>query len=200
MNIKFSALAAFGLLFLLTGCLPKHTVILMPDPDGTIGTATVSTDAGKQILEKPADMTNVSGSAQLPTAVTTASPDYIAVTFGEALAAEPLPPEKFILFFKTGKALLTPESQEMISAIAAESKRRKAISISISGHTDAAGSDTLNEKLAHERAEFIQQLLVDAGIDQEKISLSSHGKGNPLVPTPDGVAEPRNRRVEVVVR
>lgn len=200
MNNKLFALSAICLLLLLSACLPRHTVILMPDPGGNLGNAEVSTAAGKQLLEKSADMTQVSGPSQPPAAVTTASPDYISITFAEALAVEPQPPEKFILFFETGKIALTPESQAMISAIAAASKRRGAISISISGHTDAAGSDILNEKLAHERAEFIRGLLLQAGIDQEKMLTSSHGKGNPLVPTPDGVAEPRNRRVEVVVR
>jgi outer membrane protein OmpA-like peptidoglycan-associated protein len=43
-------------------------------------------------------------------------------------------------------------------------------------------------------------LLLKNGVDSKIILVSSHGKGNLLVPTPEGVAEARNRRVEVVVR
>ncbi len=39
-----------------------------------------------------------------------------------------------------------------------------------------------------------------AGVDPKGIRTTSHGEGNPLIPTKDNVAEPRNRRVEVIVR
>jgi outer membrane protein OmpA-like peptidoglycan-associated protein len=37
-------------------------------------------------------------------------------------------------------------------------------------------------------------------VDPSIIDITSHGKDNPLIPTGDQVAEPRNRRVEVTVR
>ena len=47
---------------------------------------------------------------------------------------------------------------------------------------------------------FLASGLEKNGINQDYLEVTSHGEGNPLVPTPDGVDEPRNRRVEVVVR
>ena len=38
------------------------------------------------------------------------------------------------------------------------------------------------------------------GFDQSIVRVDTHGKGAPLVPSGDNVAEPRNRRVEVTVR
>jgi len=41
---------------------------------------------------------------------------------------------------------------------------------------------------------------VARGAAVEQISVDYQGEGDPLIPTADGVAEPRNRRVEVIVR
>jgi OOP family OmpA-OmpF porin len=43
-------------------------------------------------------------------------------------------------------------------------------------------------------------MLVAQGIAASSIVAVGRGKRELLVPTPDGVAEPRNRRVEIVVR
>jgi outer membrane protein OmpA-like peptidoglycan-associated protein len=183
----------------LGGCAVTQRVVLVPDPDGRVGTVEVTTAGGTQRLAKAGDMTSVSGSSA-PSDVTTADPAWIQATFGEVLAAEPAPPERFILYFETGSADLAPKSRAAIPAVAAAIKRRGAIAVSISGHTDAAGSEQLNERLALQRAERVKALLVEQGVAAELMSVTSHGKGNPAVPTPEGAREPRNRRVEAVVQ
>jgi outer membrane protein OmpA-like peptidoglycan-associated protein len=183
----------------LFGCSTHHAVILVPDPDGHIGKAEVATSGGTQLLEKAGDMTRVTDPAAPPSAVMTADANYIAVTFADALAVEPSQPEKFILFFETGTITLTSESSAEIATIIAAIKHRGAVSVSISGHTDAAGSALLNDKLARERSAFVSTLLQQKGINPDLMIVSSHGMGNPLVPNPAGVAELRNRRVEVIV-
>lgn len=195
--ILLTALISFAV---LAGCAPRQTVILMPDPDGHVGKASVITQGGQQQLEKPGDMTSVTRKAASPSPVTTADSKFISTTFGDALAAEPLPPEKFILFFETETTKLVAESKAAISDIFAAIKKRGAIRINISGHTDSAGSDQFNETLARNRANSIRDLLIQGGVSQDRMIVTSHGKGNPLIPTADGVHEPRNRRVEVTVR
>lgn len=183
----------------LAGCAARQTIVLVPDPDGRVGQAEVATAGGKQVLTKPSDMTRVGGRSA-PSEVTTAEPSFIASTFGEALAAEPAPPEKFVLYFEMGTTTLDARSQAAIPAIAAAARRRGAISVSISGHTDATGAGAVNDRLALARAERVKALLLEQGLAPGPMSVSSHGKGNPAVPTADGVPEPRNRRVEVVVQ
>lgn len=186
--------------FILIGCAPRHTVVLVPDPDGHTGKAEVITDGGRQSLAKANDMTRVSGRSVAPSPVTTAYNTFIFTTFAAAIAAEPPAPEKFILFFEIGGTNLLPESKAIIPNILAAVKRRKAISISVSGHTDAVGSIRFNDRLARRRAQAISDILIQNGVSPAILEVTSHGEGNPLVPTPDGVAEPRNRRVEVIVR
>ena len=196
---KLPGLLVAGVIVMGLGGCAGQTIILVPDPEGRIGKAEVTTSAGKQLLVKSGDMTRISGRSIPPSAVTTADPAFIAATFREALAVEPPPPQTFTLLFETGSAVLTAESIKNIAAIVFAIERRSAISVSISGHTDATGSDMLNDALALERAQQVKALLLQRGVKSELISVSSHGKGNPAIPMPDGVPEPRNRRVVVIV-
>lgn len=196
------ALVCLGLVIVLAaGCAPtRTTVVLMPDPDGHVGKAEVFTDGGRRLLEHAGARTTVSGRSSAPTAVEIASAESLAAVFGEVMAIEPLPAEKFILYFHTSTTDLVPESQPVFEAIVAAAKRRAAVSISVSGHTDSSGSAHQNQILASDRANAISDLLVERGIDRERLTVSSHGEGNQLVTTAKGVAQPKNRRVEVVVR
>lgn len=190
---------ALMLVLVLGGCA-RQTIVLVPDPDGKVGSATVTTVGGTRTLASAGDMTVVSGSSSPPSPVRTADSSWIASTFGEVMKIEPPPSEKFILFFETGSTGLTPESMATLRDLLEAVRRRNPLTLSVSGHADASGSPQLNDRLSLERAEAVRKLLIENGTPPERISVSSHGKGNPLVPSPDGVPEPRNRRVEVIIR
>jgi outer membrane protein OmpA-like peptidoglycan-associated protein len=196
---KWPGLLMAGLALVVLGGCARQAIVLVPDPQGHVGKAEVTTSAGTQVLEKSGDMTRTSGASNPPSAVTKADPAFISATFGGALAIEPPPAETFTLYFETGTTVLTAASQQLIPAIVSAVKRRAAISVSISGHTDATGSDALNNALSLERAKQVQALLLEQGVKPGIISVTSHGKGNPAIPTPEGAAEPRNRRVVVIV-
>jgi outer membrane protein OmpA-like peptidoglycan-associated protein len=68
------------------------------------------------------------------------------------------------------------------------------------GHTDRVGSDDYNDTLSRQRAEVARQALVYRGLAAEQAVTVGRGKREPVVPTADGVAEARNRRVEILVR
>jgi outer membrane protein OmpA-like peptidoglycan-associated protein len=84
--------------------------------------------------------------------------------------------------------------------ILAAAEERLATDISVVGHADRAGEEDYNMKLSTDRARVVAARLVDMGIGDAILHITSHGENDPLVPTEDGVPEPRNRRVEVVVR
>jgi OmpA-OmpF porin, OOP family len=46
----------------------------------------------------------------------------------------------------------------------------------------------------------VRDELVRVGIPPDRISVAGRGEREPLIPTDDEVAEPRNRRVEINVR
>jgi OmpA-OmpF porin, OOP family len=49
------------------------------------------------------------------------------------------------------------------------------------------------------RAETVQSELVRDGVAPGEISIHGYGENNPLVPTAQGVREPQNRRVEIIL-
>ena len=120
--------------------------------------------------------------------------------FKSALSAQPLPATRFTLYFTEGSNTLTTESQADVTAILNEIKQRPAPDLVVIGHTDRVGSLSDNDKLSTKRAESIRQQLIARGIDAESIQASGRGEREPLVMTPDEIAEPRNRRVEILVR
>jgi len=72
--------------------------------------------------------------------------------------------------------------------------------VRVSGHTDTTGSKEVNKKISYGRAKGVVDLLTRGGVILSIIEITYHGSGNPAVPTTQGVAEPRNRRVEISIR
>jgi outer membrane protein OmpA-like peptidoglycan-associated protein len=120
--------------------------------------------------------------------------------FAKALAAEPPQPKVFLLYFKTESANPDNKSITLLDAVVQEVKNTNSLDIGITGHADRSGEDDYNMQLSLKRAKEVQRLLVDRGIPIERFNIEYSGEGDLLVPTADNVHEPRNRRVEVVVR
>lgn len=185
----------------LTGCAAKGTtVVLIEDPDGTVGQVTVRNHGGAQTLDAVRQSTTAAAPSKAPEPVRVADQDEIDTTYGRALRALPEPVETFILYFRTGTSDLTPESRPVPARILASIARRGSTDVRVYGHSDRVGTSETNQRLSMERAEAMSAILVDMGVAKDIIRTSYHGEGNPLVPTEDEVPEPRNRRVEVLVR
>jgi outer membrane protein OmpA-like peptidoglycan-associated protein len=120
--------------------------------------------------------------------------------FADALAARSPLPETFRLYFATGVAHLTPESERLVRDLLAAVLSRAAPDVSIIGHTDTQGDEEANRRLGLQRARWVAQMLARHGLSGVEVTVASHGERDLLVPTPDGTDEPRNRRVEVIVR
>lgn len=175
-------------------------VVLIPDPDGHVGQLVVANEGGQQVLNKKNQSVKVVDVKTSPGNVTTMSTEEIQATFADALAARPLPPVKFILYFIQGSDELTDESRTVLPEILQTIMSRNSNDIVISGHTDTVGDMEYNYKLSLERAQAIFKILVADGAVPAHIAVTSHGEGNPLIKTADEVAEPKNRRVEVTIR
>ena len=121
-----------------------------------------------------------------------------------APAPEPAPkavqPKDFLVFFDFDSATLTPEAQEILRSAAASAKESGAARVVLTGHADRAGPATYNVGLSQRRAEAAKAELVRLGLTAAEITTQAKGETEPLVATADGVAEPQNRRVEIVIR
>jgi len=187
-------------LFFFFGCAPKNQVILLPDPDGHVGQLEVTSKGGSQVIDKAGWTTGLSSADQKPSDPRKMDQEKIETLFSDALAFEPSPAERFILYFEKGTSNLTEQSRALMVNVLAAVIERESKDISIVGHSDRTGSDEYNQKLSLDRAQSVAGLLQAEGVDPGHMEITSHGEKNPLVPTPDSTDEPRNRRVEVLVR
>ncbi len=191
-----TSLVSLFLAALLGACASPSYVVLLPDADGGTGKVEVRGNKGTQVLAVASQGADLDG-ATPPYAV---SAERLREDFGAAFAARPEPAEQFQLYFDSGGATLTAESEALIPGIMAAVLRRPAVDISIIGHTDTVGAADQNQELALTRARAIADRLIAGGLKALAISVESHGESNLLVKTPDETPEPRNRRVEITVR
>ena len=200
MKTMINILASFCLVLFLAGCGARSMVVLIPDPDGKVGQLVVTNEGGRQVLNKTNQSVQVKNRRTAPGKVTTLSAEKIRSTFSDALAAQPLPPATFILYFLPDSNELTDESKVVLPQIFQTIQKRGSTDIVISGHTDTVGAKEYNYKLALDRAQVTSKILVANGAVPANITVTSHGEGIPLIKTADEVAESRNRRVEVVIK
>ena len=200
MRLKQISILLVPIVLWFAGCTPKNIVVLLPDPDGSVGTITVENRAGSVEIDTPNQATAIKDQQTAPRAPYPIEKDKIDTIFANVLAIQPTPPVHFILYFKRNSTALKPESLKILPDIVAIIKDKDSVNISVVGHTDTAGDKNYNLNLSMRRAAAVSNLLVDRGVRQEYIYTTSHGEENPLIKTKDNVSEPRNRRVEVVVR
>lgn len=193
-------LLVISLIFLSSGCTKKTTIILLPDPAGKIGNVTVYTDEGSIDITQERESTVVKGRDFMPDSPEILSSAAIEADFSSALSTLPLQPAHFMLFFERESTELITDSMKTLSIIIELIISRNSQNISVVGHTDTVGDHPYNLQLSKERASAISHILLEAGIDSSYIKSTSHGEMFPLIKTADDIHEPRNRRVEVVVR
>jgi len=195
MRLLLAACATL-LLAACAGPASRDNIVLLPEQNGR-ATAVIVNSGGKQVtLDQPY------AGARTGAQVTPyqSNSGEVASTFGPALAALPQRPASFQLYFIEGSDTFTDETRRTVEQIFAEIAKRPAPEIAVVGHTDRVGSDQSNDALSLRRAELVRRELISRGIKADNIQASGRGEREPLVPTADNVSEPRNRRVEIIVR
>lgn len=192
------ALALLGSV-LLSGCVTGDYVVLLESPDGTTGAVLVEDATGQTRLDRTHQGMAI-GSRGVGSGPFTVGELRISRDFSAALAAQPELPQRFQLYFKIGSAELTEESQRAFEQVVEAIRLRGPSAVSVIGHTDTLSGPIWNEQLGLIRARAVAQMLRGRVIEVIDLRVSSHGERNLLIQTPDGVSEPRNRRVEVSVR
>lgn len=181
----------------LAACAPVTNVVLLPETGGRASAVAVTHGDKQVVLDQPYEAAR-DGATGLSTYTTNEA--EVKARWSAALGAQPTRAETFTLYFVEGKDVLTDESQKLVAKTLAEIAQRPVPDVLVVGHTDAVGSQAANDALAQRRADFIRNELIRLGVPAANIQVIARGKRAPLVPTADGVAEPRNRRVEIVVR
>jgi OmpA-OmpF porin, OOP family len=183
----------------LAGCAQRQQglFVVLPNPDGTSGAITVSEGQNSVVLDRPYAAEEVKNDELEPT---TSDSAQVQQVFGSALAAQPILPEHFRLYFLKDSDVLTTVSQQQYKNVFADIKRRPVYQVEVIGYTDTLGEQPHNQQLSLKRAATLRDELVRDGLNPDSITIAGRGELDPAVPTGPQVAEPRNRRVEITVR
>ena len=106
----------------------------------------------------------------------------------------------YLVFFDWNKADLTDRARQIIGEAASARSSTGVTRIEVNGFTDRSGSASYNMGLSQRRANAVAAELVRRGVPRNEIATRGFGEENNLVPTADGVREPQNRRVEIILK
>ena len=130
----------------------------------------------------------------------------LQLKFGPPAPAAPPPPAaavappSFMVFFDWDRSNLSAQALNTIKQAAAAFKAKGNARITATGHTDTSGPEAYNMALSLRRANAVKDALVREGVPATAITVIGRGEQGLLVPTADGVREPQNRRVEIVIQ
>jgi outer membrane protein OmpA-like peptidoglycan-associated protein len=178
----------------------QNVVVLLPEPEGTSSGLFVKNQAGSQDLTQPYQAVRVPRADVAPGAPFTMDQAEVRRVFGAALDVLPKPEVVFVLHFDEGSDALNAASQAQMPDILNAIRDRQSTAITVTGHTDTTADPQFNYQLGLRRAQRVTGILQSQGVNASDLFVSSHGDADLLVQTPRGVAEARNRRVEVIVR
>lgn len=119
----------------------------------------------------------------------------------EPMAEEPMPaPEPpardYLVFFDFDKTDIRSDSASILDRVIDAIAALGSNSVTLVGHADRAGPTSYNQGLSERRAEAVRSYLDRKGVDAT-MEVTGRGEEDPRVPTPDGVREQENRRVEI---
>ena len=99
--------------------------------------------------------------------------------------------------FDFDKIVISPRYNDELKKIANYLKLNPEYALSITGHTDNAGTSEYNMDLSVKRAEAVKRALVSLGVDPKKIQAIGRGETMPYVPNDSEENRSRNRRIEL---
>jgi outer membrane protein OmpA-like peptidoglycan-associated protein len=120
-----------------------------------------------------------------------------------AAQVAPLPPapaRTYLVFFDWDKSNLTDRARQIVAEAAQASTKVSYTRIMVNGYTDLSGTPQYNQGLSVRRAQTVAAELVRLGVPKTSIDIRGFGETHPLVPTAQGVREPQNRRVEIIIQ
>jgi outer membrane protein OmpA-like peptidoglycan-associated protein len=194
--ILASALVSF--LSFLAGCATRQAMFaVLPNPDGGSGAITVDDGQKSMLLDKPYAASQIMKGSAEPMAMDETQVQQI---FGAALAARPIAPNHFRLYFENDSDTMTSDSEQQYRSVFDDIKKRPVYEVEVVGHTDTTGELKHNQELSLTRAGAIREKLIHDGLDPKSISIAGRGPLDLRVKTGPNVPEPLNRRVEITVR
>ena len=105
------------------------------------------------------------------------------------------------LSFDSGAAQIKPENFDLLAKVEKAIDVFPRSELTIEGHTDSHGGDDLNQKLSQERAESVQQYMINAmRIPTYRLIATGFGETRPVASNETEPGRARNRRIDIVIK
>ena len=101
--------------------------------------------------------------------------------------------------FDVGRAAIKPNFAPVLNQFATSLNQNPAATVTIIGHTDATGSDAVNNPLSLDRANAARDYLVSRGVAPTRIATDGRGEREPIADNNTAQGRDKNRRVEIYV-
>ena len=101
--------------------------------------------------------------------------------------------------FDTNRAYIKDNFRPILERFATTLKENPATTVTIIGHTDSTGSDSVNQPLSVERASHTRDYLASRGVSPTRVVVEGRGSREPIASNNDNSGRARNRRVEIYV-
>lgn len=131
---------------------------------------------------------------------------FTALVLSGAVYAQPASnpptdgPAPLVVYFGSGSATVRAQDEAVLDRASRAFNEGHPIVMSLNGGTDRVGSAGTNLLLSQQRASAVLRGLVARGIPVDRFQLVAKGETEPAVSTANGVADERNRRVEITWR
>ncbi len=99
--------------------------------------------------------------------------------------------------FRTNSAELNDDSLEVLNQVVEVLNLSDEARVLIAGHTDSRGNTDYNFSLSAERANAVQQYLINRGIPAERLTAQGYGPTQPIASNDTATGRALNRRIEI---
>lgn len=105
------------------------------------------------------------------------------------------------LTFDSGESTLRQESFDLLAKVEKAIDVFPRSELTVEGHTDSYGGDDLNQRLSQDRAESVQQYMINAmRIPSYRLIAVGYGETNPVANNETESGRAKNRRIDVVIK
>ena len=101
--------------------------------------------------------------------------------------------------FDVGRAAIKPNFAPILNQFASSLNQNPVTTVTIVGHTDNTGSDSINNPLSVDRADAARDYLVSRGVARTRFITDGRGSREPVADNNSTQGRDKNRRVEIYV-